>query len=314
MVLWLAALVFGQWRLQQAWNLGPTFTAAAVQNSMGRDVRWDPNYAQIAIQNLEKLTLRAAERGAKLIVWPETAIPYRGFRKIPQLTFEIGLLALKSKSYLIVGSIEKAEDEFKHTLNSASLITPQGAFEGQYDKQRLVPGGEYLPLEKWLRSYPIFDRVMNYTAGKNSTGVFNCTELGIHPGILICFESMVPYLAAQRVRDGSDVLVVATNDGWFGDNPAIAHHFEMAILRAVEQGRPVIQCGNTGISGMIDQCGRILEETPINQPAVAVHQLTACRQITVYAHIGDVLAWLSLGIFILCLLSPKGREAPAGNL
>ncbi|MFN8608447.1 MAG: apolipoprotein N-acyltransferase [Vulcanimicrobiota bacterium] len=313
-LLWLGSLAFGGWRLGQDWGPGTTFTAGVAQNSMGRDVRWDPNFAQTALQNLEKLTLAASNRGARLVVWPETAIPYRGFRKLPNLTFEVGLLALKSKSYIIVGSIEKMDDEFNHTLNTASLVTPQGAFEGQYDKQRLVPGGEYLPLEKWLRPYKIFDRVMRYMPGANANGVFNCADLGIRPGMLICFESMVPYLAAQRVRDGSDVLVVATNDGWFGDNPAIAHHFEMAVFRAVEQGRPVIQCGNTGISGMIDERGRILEETPINQAMLAVHEVTARRQNTVYSRVGDILAWLALVVFLLCPLLPKGTQASAGKL
>jgi apolipoprotein N-acyltransferase len=313
-LLWALSLGFGAWRLNQNWGPGTPFKAGVAQNSMGRDVRWDPNFAQTALENLEKLTLSAANQGAHLVVWPETAIPYRGFRKLPNLTFEIGMLGLKSKSYIIVGSIEKLKDEFDHTLNTASLVTPEGAFEGQYDKQRLVPGGEYLPLEKWLRPYRIFDRVMRFIPGENAGGVFNCPDLGIRPGMLICFESMVPYLAAQRVRDGSDVLVVATNDGWFGTNPAIAHHFEMAIFRAVEQGRPVIQCGNTGISGMIDERGRILEETPINQQVLAVHEVSARRELTVYARIGDLLAWLALGLFLCCPLSPRGREGPAGKL
>lgn len=313
-LLWLAALAFGAWRLQQDWGPGTTFKAGVAQNSMGREIRWDPNYAQTAVQNLEKLTLSAAAQGAQLIVWPETAIPYRGFLKLPNLTFEIGMLGLQSKAYIIVGSIEKLDDEFQHTVNSASLVTPQGGFEGRYDKQRLVPGGEYLPLEKLLRPYKIFDRVMRYIPGENAGGVFSCPDLKIRPGMLICFESMVPYLAAQRVREGSDVLVVATNDGWFGTNPAIMHHFEMAVFRAVEQGRPVVQCGNTGVSGMIDERGRILQETPINQAALAVHEVTARRQLTVYARLGDLLAWLALVVFLLCPLLPKGTGASAGKL
>ena len=312
--LWLAAVGFGAWRLQQDWGPGKTFKAGIAQNSMGREVRWDPNFAQTALQNLEKLTLAAGAQGAQLIVWPETAVPYRGFLKLPQLTFEVGMLGLQSKSYIIVGSIEKLDDEYNHTVNCASLVTPQGGFEGRYDKQRLVPGGEYLPLEKWLRPYKIFDRVMRYTPGEHAGGIFECPELGIRPGMLICFESMVPYLAAQRAREGSDVLVVATNDGWFGTNPAIMHHFEMAVFRAVEQGRPVIQCGNTGVSGMIDERGRILEETPINQPVLAVHEVTARQQPTVYAQVGDVLAGLALLVFLLCPLLPKGTGASAGKL
>ena len=317
---WLATAValglnfgFGVWRLEQDWGPGVPFVAASVQNSMGRNVRWDPRFAQLALEKLERLTCEAASHGARLIVWPETAIPFRDFRRLPNLTLQVGMLGLTTHSWLIVGSIEKVGDEAQHTLNSASLISPQGGFEGRYDKQRLVPGGEYLPLESWLRPYKIFDRVMRYQPGPESVGVFSCPELKIHPGMLICFESMVPYLAAQRVRDGADVLVVATNDGWFGSDPAIVHHFEMAIFRAIEQGRPVIQCGTTGISGMIDGRGRVLRETPISQEAVAVCPLQARTGRTLYARLGDVLPWLALTLFLACLGWARGTQPEAGK-
>lgn len=309
----LANVGYGAWRLGQDFGPGQRFTAGVVQNSMGRDVRWNPEYAQLALDKLNRLTCAAAEQGARLIVWPETAIPFRDFRRLPKLTLSVGMLGLTTHSWLIVGSIEKVGDEQEHTLNSASLISPEGGFEGRYDKQRLVPGGEYLPLEKWLRPFKIFDPVMRYVAGPESLGVFSCPSLKIRPGMLICFESMVPYLAAQRVRDGADVLVVATNDGWFGENSAIVHHFEMAIFRAVEQGRPMIQCGNTGISGLIDERGRVLRETPINQETIAVHELQARRQLTVYARVGDLLPWLACGVFLGCLAGSRGSKTLAGK-
>lgn len=304
----LLNLAYGAWRLGRDPGTGQPFVAGAVQNSMGRDVRWDPKFADQALDKLYRLTCQAAADGARLIVWPETAVPYRNFRGLPNLTLAVGTLAATTRSWLVVGSIEKVGDKDEHTLNTASLVSPAGGFEGHYDKQRLVPGGEYLPLEGWLRRYKIFDPVMRYVAGPASQGVFSCPDLNIKPGMLICFESMVPYMAARRVLDGADVLMVATNDGWFGTNNAIVHHFEMAIFRAVEQGRPVVQCGNTGISGMIDERGRVLAETPINVATVVVHPLVARTGLTLYARCGDWLPMLALTVFLGSLLRAKGSQ------
>lgn len=310
----LATLGFGQWRLGQAQENPRSLAVGAVQVNMGREVKWDPAYAEFALKRLELLTCQASEKGARLILWPETAIPYRGFLKSPVLNFEIGMLGLTTKSYVVVGSIEKVGDAAGHTLNTASLVTPKGAFEGRYDKQRLVPGGEYLPLEEWLRPYPIFDRVMRYQPGSGD-GIFALPEAPqpTRAGMLICFESMVPYLAAERVQKGAEILLVATNDGWFGENSAIQHHFEMAIFRAVEQGCPVLQCGNTGVSGLIDEWGRVQQETAINQETVLTGQLGLRRGLTWYARIGDSLVQLALALFLLCLGLAKGSEAVRGR-
>lgn len=304
--------LYGAWRLDSDFGPGQTVTVASVQVSMGRDVRWDPAFAEVALARLRSLSTEAATRGARFIVWPETAIPYRGFLKSPQLSFQIAMLARELKAWLVVGSIEKVGDEHDHTLNSASLISPDGAYEGRYDKQRLVPGGEYLPLESWLRPYKIFDRVMRYLPGQGN-GVLHCPDLGIRPGLLICFESMVPFLARDRVRDGCDLLVVPTNDGWFGANPAIQHHFEMAIFRAIEQGRPLVQCGNTGVSGMIDERGRVLVETPIDEMHVIVSPVVARTGVTLYHRVGDILPGISLLIFFLAGVWPKGANRAKGK-
>ena len=292
-----ASLAYGVVRLQAAPETRDnpdSVLVGSVQVNMGRDVKWDPRFAEIALARLEELSMLASSQGAKIILWPETSIPYRGFRNDPQLTLRMGMLGRVTQSWLIVGSIEMMADEERHTLNSASLIAPDGGFEGRYDKQRLVPGGEYLPFESTLRPFKIFDRVMRYLPG-GGNGILTC-RLGegreMRLGLLICFESMVPYLAVQRARDGAQALAVATNDGWFGNTSAITHHFEMAIFRAVETGRPVIQSGNTGISGMIDAYGRVLRETAPDEKTEVVSPLLSTREMTMYVRCGDYVAWL----------------------
>jgi apolipoprotein N-acyltransferase len=297
-------LLLGWWRLGLPPGPEPALKVAAAQVSMGRDVKWNPNFAEVAISSLENLTRSASYQGARLVVWPETAIPYRNFRKSPGLTFRIGMLARQTRTFLLVGSIEMVGDAANHTLNTVSLVSPEGDFLDRYEKQRLVPGGEYLPFESVLRRFSIFDRVMNYVPGSRS-GVFDCpiTPRGLMPtlhlGNLICFESMVPYLARQRVKDGADVLVVGTNDGWFGDSAAIEHHFDIGIMRAVEAGRPLIQAGNTGVSGMIDAYGRVIQRTRPNVRTVVVGEIRPAHNVTWYVWLGDLLPQLSLLLLVL---------------
>lgn len=278
-----------------------TVTFGAIQVNMGRDVKWDPKASAQTMLYLEELTRQAAAAGAHVIVWPETTIPYRDFLKSPNLTFRVGMLARQTSSWLIAGSIELLGDgdpqdrreryNLGHTYNTASLLSPEGAFVDRYDKQRLVPGGEYLPLEKYLPQWPVFDRIMNYLPGQGK-GVFRCGELPV--GLVICYESMVPTLTRQRVIDGAEVLLVSTNDSWFGDSWAIYHHFEMAIMRAVECRRPVVQAGNTGVTALIDRLGRVLKEAPVNERTIVVGPVVPSYERTPYVRMGDVLAWACL--------------------
>ncbi len=281
----------------------------AVQVSMGRTIKWDIRYADEAIFHLKRLTLRAAEQGAEVILWPETAIPYRNFSKNVRLTMDMGELARKCAAYLIVGSIEFAEPPTLGTYNTAWLITPEGRIAQRYDKQRLVPGGEYLPLDRWLRRFAIFDRVMHYLPGKGE-GIF-ILRLGagshrstVKVGMLICYESMLGWISRQRILRGAQVMLVSTNDGWFGESSAAYHHFNMAIVRAVEYRRPFVQAGNTGISGMITPMGEVRAETDLNERTIAVAAVRPCSYLSLYARVGDILAWFVTTIWITVWLFP----------
>jgi apolipoprotein N-acyltransferase len=292
--------LWGQSRILPSMSNGAQLCVGAVQGNMGRDIKWDPNFAEIALKGLEDLSLQSAQSGARIVVWPETSIPYRGFRKHMGLTTRLGNLGLMTQSHLLVGSIEMVDDEDRHTRNTMSLISPEGGFEGHYEKQRLVAWGEYLPLESWCRNYKVFDRVMRFQPG-TTDGLLTCKNVqfkgnsaessrnagDLKVGILICFESMVPDIARQRALAGADLLSVSTNDGWFGDSSAIVHHFEMGIFRAVECGLPLVQSGNTGLSGLIDCYGRVKKVTGPNEKTHVEAVIGLENLPTLYRRLGD---------------------------
>ncbi len=301
--------LWGQNRILPSMTNAAQLCVGAVQGNMGRDIKWDPNYAEIALKGLEDLSLQSAQAGARIVVWPETSIPYRGFRKHMGLTTRLGTLGLMTQSHLLVGSIETVEDPDRHTRNTMSLISPDGGFEGHYDKQRLVAWGEYLPLEAWCRNYKVFDRVMRFQPG-TTDGLLTCKKVqfksnsaseqvgDVKVGVLICFESMIPDAARQRAQAGADLLAVSTNDGWFGDSSAIVHHFEMGIFRAVESGLPLVQSGNTGLSGLVDCYGRVLKVTGPNEKTHVEAVIGLENLPTLYRRTGDWFPLLALLIGI----------------
>ena len=131
---------------------------------------------------------------------------------------------------------------------------------------------------------------------------------GVQASTAICYEVTYPSLIATAVRQGSQLLTTITNDGWYGTSSAPYQHFEMASMRAIEQGRYLVRAANTGISGIVDPYGQVVERSPIFQEAGIVGEVRLLTERTVYSKIGDAVAYASLGIMVLAVLG-SGRES-----
>ena len=233
---------------------------ALVQTGWSQEQKWDDKERQKGIQRLISLTTAGAEKGADLVIWPETAWPYRGMRRRFSDTRKVGRLARSLKVQLLASSVEETEDGYWH--NSVSRITSSGRFSHEYRKIRLAPFAEYIPLpaamEETLRKTPPFGYISRYLPGDDET----ILELeNLHYSVLICFESQVPWMVAER-QDSVDFFVVVTNDAPLIDNAPKEYHFRSAILRAAQFRRPFVQASNNGVTGVIDAHGRVLKRTP----------------------------------------------------
>jgi apolipoprotein N-acyltransferase len=125
---------------------------------------------------------------------------------------------------------------------------------GFYDKEHLVPFGEYVPLGEWLPLGKLVESVGDFSSGRNQ----RAPSIGdIALGVLVCYEGIFPELAQKRVEEGATLLVNISNDAWFGDSSAPWQHLQLSLLRAVEQGRWLARATNTGISLLADPQGRI---------------------------------------------------------
>src|SRR5215472_10103286 len=135
-------------------------------------------------------------------------------------------------------------------------LSPAGTFIKKYDKHILVPFAEYLPFEHALRGLPLFGEASHFSSGPGPA-LFDAAGFSFGP--LVCYESAFAPYAREIANAGADVLVIVTDDAWFGDTSGPYQHAEMSVVDAVETGRWVVRGGDTGISEIIDPKGRVVQ-------------------------------------------------------
>lgn len=233
---------------------------------------------------------------ANLIVWPESPAPFQ--EDDPVFRDAISSLARQANAPMIVGnvSIERtnANERGYYLFNSAAFVTPQGEFAGRYNKMHLVPFGEYVPFKQFF----FFAQNLLHEAGTFDAGGTRTlfTVNGHRYGTFICYESIFADEVRQFVRNGAEVLINISNDGWYGDTSAPWQHLNMVRMRAIENHRWVLRATNTGVTASIDPEGRVVE-------AAQRHVRTSIRvgfgyerDLTFYAAHGDWFAWLCAAV------------------
>jgi apolipoprotein N-acyltransferase len=303
----LAALVYGGITLH-AENLHPTFVAAALQADVNQDVKWTPQYAQNTLAAFESQAQEASRRDAKLVVWPETGFP--GYLSTdPALREQASLMAIQNHEAMLVGTVDYDEAE-KKNANSLFLVQADGTLGGSYRKQRLVPFGEYVPYRGWL---PFLGK-LQLTIYDMVPGEARQPVLDVGPpvgpvGTAICYDSTDGEIMRRQVAGGADLLVVSTDDTWFGHTAAARQHAACSAVRAAEEDRYLVRCAATGISQVIDPTGRVLTEAGLFTQRVVSAPVQARHDITPYARWGDWFVAVCAAGFAVCLLPWGERRA-----
>jgi apolipoprotein N-acyltransferase len=179
------------------------------------------------------------------------------------------------------------------------MLDQAGSTAAVYRKMYLVPFGEYVPFKQLLFFVgPLVEAVSDFSPG---TVV---TMLPVHGHMIstaICYEVVYPDLMRKAVRAGSELLTTITNDAWYGTSSAPFQHFELATMRAIEQGRYLARAANTGISGLVDPYGRVLVRTNLFETTVVVGQVRVRQEQTVYARIGDIAPQIAVFLTLIAL-------------
>jgi len=216
----------------------------------------------------EGLTRRIAERQPDIIIWPETAL-FTYVLHDTKIFKQIQALAKETGAWLVFGTPHYvAEDAF----NSVVVLAPDGQIKGRYDKQALVPFGEYLPFRKLL--FPILKSVGYYDSEFVPGPELKLLKIkNLRVATAVCFESTFPGVIKARAAKGADFILLVTNDAWFDDSAAPYFHLNTGIFRAIENRKYFIQVGNTGITAVIDPYGRVIERTDMNLPQILMFKM-----------------------------------------
>ena len=196
-------------------------------------------------------------------------------------------------------------------FNSAVMVNEKGEKIVQYDKIFLLPFGEYAPVPAPLQAL-VPTMVGNFSSG---------TEYDLLPfgeasgGVMICFESHFPNLSREYARQGADVLIEMTNDGYLGNTPVLRQHLASAVFRAVETNRPVVRVTNVGVTAYINERGEISDAAEPYTEATRVWTIgKSDGSQTFYVRYGDWFAWLcSMVSLILIFLSFRRKFAKDEN-
>jgi len=188
-------------------------------------------------------------------------------------------------------------DKFVEGYNAAALIDSAGpvAF---YHKSKLVPGAETLPpflhfLDSWFEKFG--GTTSGYT-GQDERTVLATSNHRYRIGAAVCYESIYGEFMSRYVHNGANIIVIITNDGWWGNTPGYEQHENYARLRAIETRRFVVRSANTGVSCIIDPAGNILESRPWASAATLRHAVPPETAQTFYTRCGDVLSKIALAL------------------
>ncbi|HEU4714378.1 MAG TPA: apolipoprotein N-acyltransferase [Pyrinomonadaceae bacterium] len=231
-----------------------------------------------------------------LVIWPESPMnfTYRNDRSFQEL---VTRFSLENNTSLLFNSLEPVSGGGSY--NSAVLINGNAPI-AQYDKIRLMPFGEYVPLPQWLPGASLITGIVGeFTPGDKYTlmGVGN-----YRAGVFICIESAYPWIARRMTHDGADLLINISNDGYLGPTAVMRQHLANAVFRAVENGRSVLRVTNSGISAEIASDGRIKDQTGAFAPDVRVWKFYPSGGTTAYTQYGDWFVQLCAAITLILLV------------
>lgn len=236
------------------------FTAGIVQPYTPAELKWEDERSRENMETLRQMTRFVGQTECEILLWPEAATPWPVIGS-EAMRADIETLSQELAKPILMGNLayldHTEEDSWQ---NGIFLVDPnKGLFEEYYAKRKLVPFGEYVP-EPFGFIRKVVPLGGDCIPGEDPALIqlpVGGREWQVGP--LVCYEDIFPALARDSVRDGAELIFVATNNAWYGEEGCAEQHAAHSVLRAVENRRPVLRCGNGGWSGWIDAYGTIRE-------------------------------------------------------
>lgn len=322
--VWKAALVFSGVLI--LWGVGgkyfvpaatPRHVAHLVQTNFAQSEEYPANWMQVhtgELDQLERISVQAAQKeGARpsLVIWPEVPAPFS--MQDPAFAQRAREIARASASDFLVGVVDWKRDSGGKWLasNTAILLNPLGLRIFTYDKIHLVPFGEFVPYRRWLTfAGRLTGDIADFTPGK-------AASVGKLPdgsfGVFICYEAIFPAEVRRFTRNGAQLLINISNDGWFGRSAAPAQHLMMARVRAVENRRWLLRDTNNGFTAAVDPYGRFVAGLPSDARGELDAPYDFRSGLTPYVRFGDWFAWVCLLVSLSLLIAAYVRRSSQGQ-
>ncbi len=254
--------------------------------------------------SVKGLSTPTNDQDPRLVIWPESPM---NFTYASDKSFQefVANFTRQNHTSLLFNSLEPAPNDGSY--NSALLVNEEGRLISQYDKIRLMPFGEYVPLPQWLPGASLISGIVGeFTPGSNYTLMpFGDGKAGV----FICIESAYPWIARRLTHDGAGVLINISNDGYLGPTAVMRQHLANVIFRSVENGRPVLRVTNTGLSAYITD-GTAYYVTQPFQPDVRVWTINpAYTRDTFYTRHGDLFVYICSAISLLVFGATVRRQS-----
>jgi len=329
LLIFLVVLIYGLHKENAYKQTGQSIKVGLIQPNLDPWAKWQFNDLDTLLNSYLNLSQKAVNKGAKIIIWPETALPvYLTMGEYAPETEEIYNFIQKNNVYLLTGmpniifynKNNHPEDSkyneslgYYGTYNSILLFSPYSQKIQHYSKMKLVPFGERVP---FVEALPFLGKLIKWGVGitgwniGRDTTIFKAVlknknqtvEDTVKIGGLVCFESVFPIFVSRFVDKGAQFLSVVTNDSWYGNSSGPYQHKEYADLRAVENRRFVVRAANGGISCVINPLGQTIVESKMFNRTYLVGSVTLSNEKTFFTKHPYIITDICVGISIIMVL------------
>ncbi|PWF62865.1 apolipoprotein N-acyltransferase [Shewanella sp. BC20] len=290
-------------KLTQIQPTGESVKVALVQGNIPQSMKWEPEALWPTL--LKYMDLSREHFDADIIVWPEAAIPAPE-SMVQDFLDNANKVANLNHTSIITGIISRQQNEFYNSLivlgnhNQKQQDTPDYESDGsnQFKKHHLLPIGEFVPFEALLRPIAPFFNLPMSSFARGDYQQPNLSAVGHKIAPAICYEIAFPEQLRDSVNLGTDLLLTVSNDAWFGTSNGPLQHMEIAQMRAIELGRPLVRATNNGVTAVVDEKGNITAALPQFETGVLSATIPLVTGQTWFAKIGQTPLLLLCGALL----------------
>ncbi|MGL5490633.1 MAG: apolipoprotein N-acyltransferase, partial [Shewanella sp.] len=291
-------------KLSQIQHTGESVKVALVQGNIPQSMKWEPEALWPTL--LKYMDLSREHFDADIIVWPEAAIPAPE-SMVQDFLDNANKVANLNHTSIITGIISRQQEDFYNSLivlgnhNQKQQDSPDYESDGsnQFKKHHLLPIGEFVPFQALLRPIAPFFNLPMSSFARGDYQQPNLSALGHKVAPAICYEIAFPEQLRDSVNLGTDLLLTVSNDAWFGTSNGPLQHMEIAQMRAIELGRPLVRATNNGVTAVVDEHGNITAALPQFETGVLSATIPLVTGQTWFAKIGQTPLLILCGALLL---------------